>query len=104
MGTFELVTFNKVLEHVEDPVDMLASVPRLLAPGGLVYVELPDGEAAEVEGKEREEYLLGHKHVFSFASFALLIAHAGFKFLSCERLREPSKKFTLRGFAQVRSK
>jgi 2-polyprenyl-3-methyl-5-hydroxy-6-metoxy-1,4-benzoquinol methylase len=98
-GTFDLVSFNKVLEHVPDPVEMLASVGRLLAPGGLVYVELPDGEAAEAAGKEREEFLLGHMHVFSFASYALLIANAGFELLMCERLREPSTKFTLRGFA-----
>ncbi|HZP68476.1 MAG TPA: class I SAM-dependent methyltransferase [Pseudolabrys sp.] len=101
IGAFDLVTFNKVLEHVGEPVGMLASVRRLLAPDGLVYVELPDGEAAAAEGKEREEFLLGHKHVFSLASYALLIAKAGFELLTCERLREPSTKFTLRGFARV---
>jgi 2-polyprenyl-3-methyl-5-hydroxy-6-metoxy-1,4-benzoquinol methylase len=100
IGPFDLVTFNKVLEHVEDPIAMLASVARLLAPGGLVYVELPDGEAAEIEGQEREEYLFGHMHVFSYASYALLIARAGFQLITCERLREPSAKFTLRGFAR----
>lgn len=102
VGAFDLVTFNKVLEHVAEPAAMLSSVGRLLTPDGLVYVELPDGEAAEAEGKEREEFLLGHKHVFSFVSFALLIANAGFELLMCERLREPSTKFTLRGFARPR--
>lgn len=103
IGTFDLVSFNKVLEHVENPIEMLASVRRLLALGGLVYVELPDGEAANAEGKERQEFLLGHRHVFSFASYALLIANAGFDLLMCERLREPSTKFTLRGFARAKS-
>lgn len=98
-GPFDLVTFNKVLEHVADPVAILASVPRLLAPGGAVYVELPDGEAAELEGQDREEYLLGHIHVFSAASYAHLIERAGLELLTFERLREPSTKFTLRGFA-----
>jgi 2-polyprenyl-3-methyl-5-hydroxy-6-metoxy-1,4-benzoquinol methylase len=101
IGEFDLIAFNKVLEHVVDPIGMLASVRRLLRTGGLVYVELPDGEGAELEGKEREEYLLGHIHVFSFASYALLIARAGFSLLCCERLREPSTKYTLRGFARV---
>ena len=102
IGTFDLITFNKVLEHVEDPVEMLASVRRLLNPSGLVYIELPDGEAAEIEGKEREEYLLGHIHVFSFASYALLALRAGLELVHCERLREPSSKFTLRGFGRIR--
>ncbi len=101
IGSFDLVTFNKVLEHVDEPIEMLTSIGRLLGPDGLVYVELPDGEAAEAEGKEREEFLLGHKHVFSRASYALLIANAGFELLTCERLREPSTKFTLRGFARA---
>ena len=101
IGEFDLVTFNKVLEHIEDPVSVLASVKRLLRPQGLVYIELPDGESAEVDGKEREEYLLGHIHVFSFASFALLVAHAGMTLLCCERLQEPSSKYTLRGFARL---
>jgi len=101
LGKFDLVTFNKVLEHVAEPAAMLASVAPLLERGGLVYVELPDGEAAEIEGQNREEFLLGHMHVFSSASYALLIARAGFELLTCERVREPSTKFTLRGFARL---
>ncbi|RDV03165.1 class I SAM-dependent methyltransferase [Undibacter mobilis] len=100
LGQFDLISFNRVLEHVVDPVRLLASVDRLLKPDGLVYVELPDAEAAEIEGQEREEYLLGHMHVFSFASYALLIARAGFDLIACERLQEPSAKYTLRGFAR----
>jgi 2-polyprenyl-3-methyl-5-hydroxy-6-metoxy-1,4-benzoquinol methylase len=99
LGRFDLISFNKVLEHVPDPIEILASSSQRLLPDGLVYVELPDGEAAEVEGKEREEYLLGHLHVFSFASFALLVARAGLRLLDCQRLQEPSSKYTLRGFA-----
>lgn len=98
LGTFDLVTLNKVLEHVENPIPMLASLKRLLKPGGCVYIEVPDGEAAEEEGKEREEFLLGHVHVFSAASFALLIQQADFRLIEMERLREPSSKFTLRAF------
>jgi len=103
IGPFDLITFNKVLEHIPDPVETLASASRLLATAGLIYIELPDGEAAEAEGKEREEYFLGHRHVFSFASYALLVARAGLELVACERLREPSGKFTLRGFSRARA-
>ncbi len=98
IGPFDLITFNKVLEHIADPVAILADVKRFLRPGGVVYVELPDGEGAETEGQNREEYLLGHIHVFSFASYALLAHRAGFDVVQCHRIREPSSKFTLRGF------
>jgi len=100
LGKFDLITFNKVLEHVKDPVFMLARSCDFLAPGGLIYVELPDGEAALHEGFEREEFFIEHHHVFSAASIALLARRAGFRICLIERLREPSTKFTLRAFLQ----
>lgn len=98
LGRFDVVAFNKVLEHVEDPVEMLARSAGNLAEGGFVYVEVPDGEAARDEGAGREEFFIEHLHVFSPASLALLAERAGLSPLRIERLREPSTKFTLTGF------
>ncbi|CEF48510.1 unnamed protein product [uncultured bacterium] len=98
LGRYDLITFNKVLEHVNDPVSMLAHAAGRLRAGGLVYVEVPDGEAAMAEGREREEFLLGHRHVFSAASLCLLVERAQFRLTELQRLREPSSKFTLRAF------
>jgi len=98
LGRFDAVTFNKVLEHVEDPVGMLSKAAAHLKPGGFVYVEVPDGEAAAAEGPNREEFFIEHHHVFSPASVALMAARAGFSPVAIERLREPSSKFTLRAF------
>lgn len=99
LGPFDVVTFNKVLEHVEDPVAMLARAKPLLAPEGFVYFEVPDGEAAASEGPGREEFFIEHHHVFSSASATLLAVRAGFKPLLTQSLCEPSSKFTLRVFA-----
>lgn len=99
LGRYDAVTFNKVLEHVEAPVAFLRAARNLLHPHGFVYVELPDGEAAADEGPGREEFFIEHHHVFSPASFAALVGRAGFRLAALERLREPSTKFTLRGFA-----
>ena len=101
LGRFDAVTFNKVLEHVPDPVSMLRRAAGHVAPGGFVYVEVPDGERAALAGPEREEFFVDHWHVFSAASLALLAQHAGFRTLALERLREPSGKFTLRAFLDV---
>lgn len=98
LGRYDAVTFNKVLEHVPDPIVMLERSRGLLEPDGFVYVELPDGDAAAVEGPEREEFFIEHHHVFSPASVALLASRAGFSALAIERLREPSTKFTIRAF------
>lgn len=100
-GDYDVATLNKVLEHVIDPGTMLARVKGLLAPGGFVYVELPDGEGAVGDGPGREEFFIDHHHVFSLASMAVLAARAGFRLLAASRLREPSGKYTLRGFLEA---
>ena len=101
LGRFDAVSFNKVLEHVEDPVAMLARSAECLEEKGFIYVEVPDGEAAAEDGSEREEFFIDHLHVFSPASLSLLTARAGLFLCSMERLREPSTKFTLRAFLTI---
>jgi len=100
LGMFDVVTFNKVLEHVEDPVAMLVRAKPLLAPGGFIYFEVPDGEAAATEGQGREEFFIEHHHVFSVASAALLAKRAGFYLRQLESIQEPSTKYTIRGFLE----
>jgi SAM-dependent methyltransferase len=99
LGSFDVVSFNKVLEHVENPVAMLAASRNLVVAGGFVYIELPDAAAA-VDGPGREEFFIEHHHVFSAASVALLAARAGFHLVALESLREPSGKYTLRAFLE----
>ncbi len=98
IGSFDLVTFNKVLEHVEDPVGLLASSLPLVGENGYVYIELPD-VAAGVDGKEREEFYVEHHHVFSPTSVIMLASRASFEILELTRIRESSGKYTLFGFA-----
>jgi SAM-dependent methyltransferase len=100
LGRHDLVTFNKVLEHVDEPVAMLARSRDLLNPGASVYVELPDGELAAQDGPGREEFFIEHIHVFSMASMCLLAQQAGFAVSLATRLREPSDKYTLYAFLE----
>lgn len=95
---YDLVTFNKVLEHVIDPVVMLKKAADYLVAGGAVYLEVPDGAAAMAEGPGREEFFIDHHHVFSPQSLRTLAERAGLAVLQEERLREASSKFTLRAF------
>jgi 2-polyprenyl-3-methyl-5-hydroxy-6-metoxy-1,4-benzoquinol methylase len=100
-GCFDLLTFNKVLEHVKDPVSMLARGRHFLRPGGFVYVELPDAELAFADGAGREEFFIDHHHIFSAASFAVLAQRAGYHVSSLARLQEPSTKYTLWAFLRA---
>lgn len=100
LGRYDLVTFNKVLEHVKDPVAMLARSAAFLRAGGFVYLEVPDGESAVLDGPGREEFFIDHHHIFSAASLALMVVGAGFRLCVLERLQEPSTKYTLRAFVE----
>ena len=97
--TFHCVSFNKVLEHVEDPIAFLTKAGRILKTRGFIYLEVPDGETAILEGQNREEFFIDHHHVFSAASLVFMITNAGLTLVRLERLQEPSGKFTFVAFA-----
>lgn len=98
IGLYSVITFNKVIEHVDDPVSMLKKALSHLKPNGFVYIELPNGQTASQIGPGREEFFIEHLHIFSPASVAILAHRAGFSLIRLESLIEPSGKYTLFGF------
>jgi SAM-dependent methyltransferase len=104
LSSYDLITFNKVLEHVENPAVMLQKSRQHLRPDSVVYVEVPDGEAAAVEGAGREEFFIEHAGAFSLTSLSLLASQAGFSVRCIERVQEPSSKYTLRAFLHLTAK
>ncbi len=95
-----LVSLNKVIEHVDDPVALMARGAGFLAPGGTMYVEVPDGPGAASDGPGREEFFVEHLHVFSAASLAMAARRAGLDTVEVHRLREPSGKHTIAAFLE----
>ena len=100
---FPLITFNKVLEHIQPIRECLAAAKLYLEENGIVYIELPDGEAAIDAGATRQEFFLEHYYIFSATSIALLVDKAGYRLLKMERIRDPSGKYTLAAFMTPRS-
>ena len=97
---FDIICMNKVLEHIEEPLDFLEKAKDDLKPNGFIYLELPDGEKACLDpiGFEREEFFIEHHHAFSMKSMKLLSQNAGLETAIAERLCEPSSKYTIRAF------
>ena len=97
---FDIVTFNKVLEHVNDPIGMLKKAKNMLTKSGVVYVELPDGDSALKHGNavEREEFYIEHLMVFNKDSIEYLSRKTGYDILKVESIHEPSDKFTIYAF------
>jgi len=99
---FDLISFNKVLEHLKEPLRYLKKAKDFLASRGIIYVELPDGDSALEQGKviSRQEFNLEHLTIFNKASLIFLAETAGFDCLEVESIHEPSGKFTVFGFLE----
>lgn len=101
VGPFDIVTLNKVLEHVVEPAVLLERCASFLDKDGLVYFEVPHGDGALTEGPHREEFFIEHHHAFSLESAVHLAAAAGLETLSSKAIIEPSGKYTLFVFACI---
>lgn len=103
LGVHDVITLNKVIEHVEDPCVMLRRAAEVVSDRGFVYVEVPDGDRAASHGQNREEFFIEHHHVFSPTSLNATVERSELIVKRLERLVEPSGKFTLFCFAVPRT-
>ena len=96
---FGLVTLNKVVEHVPDPAALVRDAGEALAPGGVLYVEVPDKQTAEL--RPSTDNILGalHFELFDAGTLAMTLTKAGLSVLQVQRYTEPSGKITVSGFA-----
>jgi SAM-dependent methyltransferase len=95
----DLITFNKVIEHIREPRPVLEAAVARMKPDGLVYVEVPDALTAIC--CEPRDNILGalHKHIYEPETLAALLRGVGLATLKVVRLREPSGKYTVYAFA-----
>lgn len=73
-GRFDLVTAHFVLEHVAAPVEVLRDIRRLLAPGGRVFVTVPD-----VLSNPGDLLVVDHVNHFTRPSITQALAAAGLR-------------------------
>jgi ubiquinone/menaquinone biosynthesis C-methylase UbiE len=99
---FDLITFNKVLEHVENPSQFLKKSKNILRnqSNSFLYIELPDINIARKISKNREEFTIEHIHGFTESSIFKLLDLSGYEVLKFERILEPSNKLTFYVFCR----
>jgi SAM-dependent methyltransferase len=78
-GNWSLITMFHVLEHTADPVQTLARLRSLLAPGGKVYIEVPD---AAWPGAPNNMFFRAHTLYFTAHTLPQVAQAAGFRVLA----------------------
>jgi len=96
-ATYDVITMWHVLEHLPDPIRVLAEVRRLLRPDGLFIVAVPMRDSAEAQffGPTWAGYDVP-RHLITFTRLSLtqLLTQAGF--------RVEEHFGVIQGFASVR--
>jgi len=98
---FDLITLNKVLEHISDPADMMRSVEEHLKEHtGLTYVEVPCITNAWLKPPDDNSLGALHCNLYSINSLSSLLEKVGLTTVLAERIFEPSGKISIYVIAQ----
>jgi SAM-dependent methyltransferase len=82
-ASFDAIVMGDVIEHLVDPAAALARIRELLAPGGVVWLAVPDAGSgvARVLGKRWWSVIPTHVQYFTRDSLTTLLARCGFETL-----------------------
>ena len=120
---FNSIILEHILEHVDDPVGLLTRVKKWLAPGGKLFLGVPNGNsihrlAAVKMGLlshscqlNERDHALGHRRVYTHETFKLDIESSGlkvveaggvfFKPLSNKQIQDHWSEEMIEGFFQL---
>jgi 2-polyprenyl-3-methyl-5-hydroxy-6-metoxy-1,4-benzoquinol methylase len=101
--SFDFISFNKVLEHVENPINLVKNAVSHLKENSVIYIELPYSDIiiSEEKQKERAEFFIEHLVVYNRSSLEYLIKKAGLFKLHMDVIIEPSGKHSIFSFCKV---
>lgn len=80
---FDIATAFQVLEHVDDPLKFLAGIYKLLKPGGIICIEVPNVHDVLLSVYKIEPYAdfwFREPHVFNYSpkTLAMILEKSGF--------------------------
>lgn len=88
---FDVIVMGFVLEHVDDPVRILSHFQRFLAPGGKVFLAVPNAEVMnrrlghlagtldDMSSLSENDHLLGHQRYYTISTLTEDVEQAGFR-------------------------
>lgn len=89
--SFDVIVMGFILEHVDDPVQILRHFRQFLAPGGKMFLAVPNAEVMnrrlghlagmlqDMSSLSENDHLLGHKRYYTVATLKSEVAEAGYK-------------------------
>lgn len=96
---YDLITLNKVLEHIIDPIKFLTLIDKkILKEGKIIYIEVPC--SSNLKYKKTTDNSLGslHHNLYSKKSFFFIAKYFNYEVLECKTINEPSGKITIYAF------
>ena len=98
---YDLITMNKIIEHIENPKLFIYKFLTLLKKKGYLYIEVPSINALKSKlGKKSEEFFIEHFHVFSKKSLEIFLKNINLKIVYIKNIRENSGKYTVIALAK----
>jgi len=88
---FDVIVFGYILEHVDDPIQILKHFRSFLAPGGHMFVTVPNAEVLnrrlghlagmlpDMQELSEHDLILGHKRYYTVESLKNDILQAGYE-------------------------
>jgi 2-polyprenyl-3-methyl-5-hydroxy-6-metoxy-1,4-benzoquinol methylase len=88
---FDVIVMGFILEHVDDPLQILRQFRQFLAPGGKIFLAVPNAEVmnrslghlagmlADMSALSENDHLLGHKRYYTVASLTNEVTQAGYR-------------------------
>lgn len=86
---FDVIVMGFIMEHVDEPSAILERYRRFLAPGGKIFIAVPNAEALnrrlghraglldDMEALSANDLLLGHKRYYTVATLAAEVENSG---------------------------
>ena len=95
--SFDLILINHVLEHVPDPVKTLSDLKEYLAPGGQMFIDVPDASAYD----DINDLHLAHLHHFTCTTLKRITRAAGLDSVHLERHQPPRHPPSIRTIVAI---